>query len=90
MPSPSVRCSPHPLLAVSPQGFAAHFPRGPHSSRYYLQCPPDDHPGSWPDTRVWDALRTRLADPALTAGPITDRETFGLDPARDHPAATGR
>lgn len=63
----------HPLLAVSTHGFAAHFPRGPHSSRYYLQCPPDDHPGDWSDSRVWEALRTRLADPALVAGPITDR-----------------
>ncbi|MDT0474100.1 4-hydroxybenzoate 3-monooxygenase [Streptomyces sp. DSM 41014] len=68
----------HPLLAVSPEGFAAHFPRGPRSSRYYLQCPPDDDPGAWPDDRVWDALRTRLADPALVPGPITDRETFRL------------
>ncbi|MGW7426342.1 4-hydroxybenzoate 3-monooxygenase [Streptomyces sp. NPDC054813] len=80
----------HPLLAVSPQGFAAHFPRGPHSSRYYLQCPPDDHPGAWPETRVWDALRTRLADPALTAGPITDRETFRLRSLVHDPMQYGR
>lgn len=80
----------HPLLAVSPQGFAAHFPRGPHSSRYYLQCPPDDHPDAWPDQRVWDALRTRLADPALTAGPITDRETFRLRSLVHDPMQYGR
>ncbi|MEU9448766.1 4-hydroxybenzoate 3-monooxygenase [Streptomyces sp. NPDC048277] len=80
----------HPLLAVSPQGFAAHFPRGPHSSRYYLQCPPDDHPDAWPDDRVWDALRTRLADPALTAGPITDRETFRLRSLVHDPMQYGR
>ncbi|MFE2067550.1 4-hydroxybenzoate 3-monooxygenase [Streptomyces sp. NPDC059467] len=80
----------HPLLAISPQGFAAHFPRGPHSSRYYLQCPPDDHPGAWPDHRVWDALRTRLADPALTAGPITDRESFRLRSLVHDPMQYGR
>ncbi|MER7188352.1 FAD-dependent monooxygenase, partial [Streptomyces hyaluromycini] len=80
----------HPLLAVSPQGFAAHFPRGPHSSRYYLQCPPDDDPGAWPDDRIWDALRTRLADPALTAGPITDRETFRLRSLVNDPMQYGR
>ncbi|MFJ3777411.1 4-hydroxybenzoate 3-monooxygenase [Streptomyces sp. NPDC090075] len=80
----------HPLLAVSPQGFAAHFPRGPHSSRYYLQCPPDDHPDTWPDRRVWDALRTRLADPGLPAGPITDRETFRLRSLVHDPMQYGR
>ncbi|MGW2887205.1 4-hydroxybenzoate 3-monooxygenase [Streptomyces griseoruber] len=80
----------HPLLAVSSQGFAAHFPRGPHSSRYYLQCPPDDHPDAWPDDRVWDALRTRLADPALVAGPITDRETFRLRSLVHDPMRYGR
>ncbi|GAA3838055.1 4-hydroxybenzoate 3-monooxygenase [Streptomyces coacervatus] len=80
----------HPLLAVSPHGFAAHFPRGPHTSRYYLQCPPDDHPDAWPDTRIWDALHTRLADPALPAGPITDRETFRLRSLVHDPMQYGR
>jgi len=80
----------HPLLAVSPHGFAAHFPRGPHASRYYLQCPPDDHPDAWPDARVWDALRTRLADPALTSGPITDREIFRLRSLVHDPMQYGR
>ncbi|MBW8800111.1 MAG: FAD-dependent monooxygenase [Streptomyces sp.] len=88
---PRRRAAPaHPLLAVSAQGFAAHFPRGPHSSRYYLQCPPGDLPGAWPDGRVWDALRTRLADPALTAGPITDRETFRLRSLVTDPMQYGR
>ncbi|MFJ9565919.1 4-hydroxybenzoate 3-monooxygenase [Streptomyces fuscichromogenes] len=81
---------PRPLLAVSPQGFAAHFPRGPHSSRYYLQCPPGDQPAAWPEDRIWDALRTRLADPALTAGPITDRETFRLRSLVSDPMQYGR
>jgi p-hydroxybenzoate 3-monooxygenase len=80
----------HPLLAVSPQGFAAHFPRGPRSSRYYLQCPPDDHPDAWSDTRVWDALRTRLGDPALPSGPITDREIFRLRSLVHDPMQYGR
>ncbi|MFD9002340.1 4-hydroxybenzoate 3-monooxygenase [Streptomyces sp. NPDC059582] len=80
----------HPLLAVSPQGFAAHFPRGPHSSRYYLQCPPDDHPDAWTDSRVWEALRTRLADAALVSGPITDREVFRLRSLVHDPMQYGR
>ncbi|WP_405875273.1 4-hydroxybenzoate 3-monooxygenase [Streptomyces sp. NBC_00005] len=80
----------HPLLAVSPQGFAAHFPRGPHTSRYYLQCPPDDQPDAWSDSRVWDALRARLGDPALTPGPITDREIFRLRSLVHDPMQYGR
>ncbi|MFI6017762.1 4-hydroxybenzoate 3-monooxygenase [Streptomyces sp. NPDC051287] len=80
----------HPLLAVGSEGFAAHFPRGPHSSRYYLQCPPDDRPDAWPDARVWEALRSRLADPALTAGEITDRETFRLRSLVHDPMQYGR
>ncbi|WP_457430635.1 4-hydroxybenzoate 3-monooxygenase [Streptomyces sp. QTS52] len=80
----------HPLLAVSPQGFAAHFPRGPHSSRYYLQCPPDDDPSAWPDTRVRDALRTRLGNPDLASGSITDRETFRLRSLVHDPMQYGR
>ncbi|MFF7275231.1 4-hydroxybenzoate 3-monooxygenase [Streptomyces griseorubiginosus] len=80
----------HPLLAVSAQGFAAHFPRGPHASRYYLQCPPDDTPDAWPDQRVWDALRTRLGDPDLVPGPITDREVFRLRSLVHDPMSYGR
>ncbi|MFI6558894.1 4-hydroxybenzoate 3-monooxygenase [Streptomyces sp. NPDC050534] len=79
-----------PLLAVSPDGFAAHFPRGPQTSRYYVQCPPDDHPAAWPDARVWDALRTRLGDPALISGPITDREIFRLRSLVHDPMQHGR
>ncbi|MFC8513524.1 4-hydroxybenzoate 3-monooxygenase [Streptomyces sp. NPDC057257] len=80
----------HPLLAVSAHGFAAHFPRGPHSSRYYLQCPPDDRTDAWPDARVWDALRSRLGDPALASGPITDREIFRLRSLVHDPMQHGR
>ncbi|MFD7877619.1 4-hydroxybenzoate 3-monooxygenase [Streptomyces sp. NPDC059766] len=81
---------PRPLLAVSRHGYAAHFSRGPHTSRYYLQCPPDDDPGAWPDPRVWDALRTRLGDPALPSGPITDREIFRLRSLVHEPMQYGR
>ncbi|MEU0409448.1 4-hydroxybenzoate 3-monooxygenase [Streptomyces griseorubiginosus] len=80
----------HPLLAVSAQGFAAHFPRGPYASRYYLQCPPGDTPDAWPEQRVWDALRTRLGDPDLVPGPITDREVFRLRSLVHDPMSYGR
>ncbi|WP_260470762.1 4-hydroxybenzoate 3-monooxygenase [Streptomyces sp. RP5T] len=79
-----------PLFAVSPYGFAAHFARGPHTSRYYLQCPPDDQPDAWPEQRIWEALRTRLADPALVPGLITDREVFRLRGLVHDPMQYGR
>ncbi|NEB03716.1 4-hydroxybenzoate 3-monooxygenase [Streptomyces sp. SID13726] len=80
----------HPLLAVSREGFAAHFPRGPHASRFYVQCPPADDPANWPDARVWDALRTRLGDPDLPSGTITDREVFRLRSLVHDPMSHGR
>ncbi|MFC8359014.1 4-hydroxybenzoate 3-monooxygenase [Streptomyces griseorubiginosus] len=80
----------HPLLATGTHGFAAHFPRGPHASRYYLQCPPDDTPDDWPEQRIWDTLRTRLGDPALGSGPITDREVFRLRSLVHDPMRHGR
>ncbi|TKA08293.1 4-hydroxybenzoate 3-monooxygenase [Actinacidiphila oryziradicis] len=80
----------HPLMAVSPHGFAAHFARGPRASRFYLQCPPDDHPDAWPDDRVWSQLRARLGDPALVSGPITERELFQLRSIVHDPMDHGR
>lgn len=75
----------HPLLAVSRHGFAAQFPRGPHSSRYYLQCPAGDDLEKWSDERIWAQLRSRLGDDALPAGPITEKavvemRSFVVDP----------
>src|SRR5882757_3145557 len=72
-PAPS-----HPLMAVSGQGFAARFPRGPKASRFYLQCPPSDKPADWPDDRIWEQLRTRLGDDGLVTGPITEKTVFPL------------
>ena len=75
----------HPLLAVSGLGFAAQFARGPRASRFYLQCPPGDDLGNWPDERIWEQLRLRLGDAALPGGPITEKlvvemRSFVVDP----------
>jgi p-hydroxybenzoate 3-monooxygenase len=75
----------HPLMAVSTHGFAAHFPRGPRASRFYLQCLPDDDVAKWPDDRVWDQLRLRLGDESLPAGTLADKlvvemRSFVVDP----------
>jgi p-hydroxybenzoate 3-monooxygenase len=65
-------------MAVSRQGFAGHFARGPAAGRYYLQCGLDDSVDDWPDERIWSELRSRLGQAGLAEGPITDREVFRL------------
>jgi p-hydroxybenzoate 3-monooxygenase len=81
---------PHPLLAVSSRGYAAHFARGPRTSRFYLQCPPADRTDDWPDDRVWEQLRARLGDEGLPAGPITETEVFPLRSVVHEPMRYGR
>lgn len=63
-----------PLLAVSRAGFAAHFPRGPQASRFYLECAPDDKLESWPDERVWPSLERNRPPQARSAAsaPVSD------------------
>ena len=64
------------------RGFALHSMRSPRLTRLYLQCAPDDDVAEWPDERVWEELRTRLATDApwtLGEGPIVEK---GITPMR--------
>jgi p-hydroxybenzoate 3-monooxygenase len=79
-----------PLMAVSPDGFAAHFARGPAASRFYLQCSPGDRARDWPEERIWQSLRTRLADPGLVTGAITDMEIVAHRSVVHDPMSYGR
>lgn len=79
-----------PLLAVSTHGYAAHFPRGPHASRFYVQCAPDDQVADWPHDRIWEQLRARLGRADLAAGPINDLEVFRLRSVMREPISHGR
>jgi len=47
------------------RGFALCTMRSTHRSRYYLQCPLDDHIDQWPDERFWDELKRRLDTKAV-------------------------
>ncbi|MYS22212.1 p-hydroxybenzoate 3-monooxygenase [Streptomyces sp. DvalAA-14] len=80
----------HPLLAVNSRGYAAHFARGPRTSRFYLQCPPGTRTEDWPDDRVWEQVRARLGDKELVAGPITEKEVFSLRSVVHEPMSYGR
>jgi p-hydroxybenzoate 3-monooxygenase len=65
------------------RGFALHSMRSPEVTRLYLQVPPDEDVGRWPDERIWDELQTRMAleggDFALNQGEIFDK---GITPMR--------
>jgi p-hydroxybenzoate 3-monooxygenase len=65
------------------RGFALHSMRSPQLSRLYLQVAPDEDVDEWPDERVWEELRTRLAtadgDWTLADGPVVEK---GVTPMR--------
>ncbi|SDG21752.1 p-hydroxybenzoate 3-monooxygenase [Lentzea fradiae] len=67
--------------AVHDDGFAGHMARSPEVTRYYLQVPPGDEPGRWPDDRIWAALDDRLRTGAfgqLKRGPVLERRIVRL------------
>jgi p-hydroxybenzoate 3-monooxygenase len=59
------------------QGFALHSMRSPEVSRLYMQVPNDARLEEWPDTRIWEELRTRLGP--VNEGPIVEK---GITPMR--------
>ena len=68
----------HPVMGVSDHGFVAQLPRGQHRSRYYLQCALSDGPADWPDDRIWDEIRLRLADDAIQNAVVHDKDFVPL------------
>ena len=43
------------------RGFALLSMRSPEVSRLYLQCSPQEDLANWPDERIWEELRIRMA-----------------------------
>ena len=69
------------------RGFALLSMRSPEISRLYLQCATDEDINNWPDERIWEELRTRMATRdgfALRDGPILQK---GITPMRSFVAA---
>ncbi len=78
------------IYALHPRGFALCSMRTPEISRLYLQCAPDEDIAQWPDERIWEELRARLAgDDGLT---VAEGEIFqkGVTPMRSFVAAPMR
>jgi p-hydroxybenzoate 3-monooxygenase len=64
--------SPELIYNNHERGFGLCTMRSTHRSRYYVQCPLDDHIDQWPDDRFWDELKHRLDQKAadeLVTGP---------------------
>ncbi len=64
------------IYAYHDRGFALHSLRSPDISRLYLQVRPDEDIEAWPDDRIWEELRTRLASDdgwTLTDGPVIEK-----------------
>jgi p-hydroxybenzoate 3-monooxygenase len=70
------------IYTHSERGFALHSMRSRELTRLYLQCRPDEDIEEWPDERIWEELRARLATSdgwTLNEGEIVER---GVTPMR--------
>jgi len=67
------------IYAYHDRGFALHSMRSPEISRLYLQVDAEDTMDAWPEARIWNELRLRLAEPSLQAGEIIES---GITPMR--------
>jgi p-hydroxybenzoate 3-monooxygenase len=75
------------------RGFALCTMRTMQRSRYYLQCPLDDHVDQWPDERFWDELKRRLDQKAvdnLVTGPSIEKSIAPLRSFVAEPMRFGR
>jgi p-hydroxybenzoate 3-monooxygenase len=81
------------IYANHERGFALCSMRNENLSRYYVQCPADDHPDAWSDDRFWDELATRLpAEVAreLVTGPSIEKSIAPLRSFVAEPLRHGR
>ena len=75
------------------RGFALCSMRSTTRSRYYLQCPIEDHVGDWTDNRFWEELSRRL-DPEtgkkMQTGPSIEKSIAPLRSFVAEPMRYGR
>jgi p-hydroxybenzoate 3-monooxygenase len=84
----------HELIYTNHErGFALCTMRSMQRSRYYLQCPLDDHIDQWPDDKFWDELKRRLDQEAvdhLVTGPSIEKSIAPLRSFVAEPMRFGR
>ncbi len=64
------------IYANHERGFTLISLRSPTITRMYLQCDPEENIDEWPDERIWDEIRARLAGedaPDLVPGPVIQK-----------------
>lgn len=69
------------IYASHEDGFALCSLRSRRLSRYYVQCPIDDHVADWSDDRFWSELKSRLprdVASALIMGPSIEKSIAPL------------
>ncbi|WP_027582098.1 4-hydroxybenzoate 3-monooxygenase [Bradyrhizobium sp. Ai1a-2] len=85
--------SPELIYNNHERGFALCTMRSMHRSRYYVQCPLDDHIDQWPDERFWDELKRRVDQKAadeLVTGPSIEKSIAPLRSFVAEPMRFGR
>jgi p-hydroxybenzoate 3-monooxygenase len=78
------------VYAWHERGFGFFNRRSPTVVRHFLQVAPDEDVASWPDERIWEELRVRLATDdgwSLHEGPVTQKNitemrSFVVEPLR--------
>lgn len=70
----------HTVYAQHERGFAGHLLRSAEVTRFHLQVPFGDTVDDWPDERIWQELRLRLAKPGWTLheGEIFSKNTLEM------------
>ena len=75
------------------RGFALLSMRSPEISRLYLQCSPNEDIANWPDERIWEELRIRMATRdgwTLRDGPVMQKGITGMRSFVSEPMQHGK
>ncbi|MGC1415532.1 MAG: 4-hydroxybenzoate 3-monooxygenase [Candidatus Acidiferrum sp.] len=81
------------VYAYHDRGFALLSMRSAQISRLYIQCPPEEDIADWPDERIWEELRERLATNdnwKLAEGPVVQKGITGMRSFVAEPMQCGR
>jgi len=87
------RSTPEIIYARHERGFALVSTRSPELQRLYLQCDSKDDIANWPDERIWQELKARLATTdgwSLMDGPITQKGIVAMRSFVVEPMQYGR
>jgi p-hydroxybenzoate 3-monooxygenase len=75
------------------RGFALLSMRSPEVSRLYIQCSPQEDIVNWPDDRIWEELRIRMATRdgwTLQDGPVMQKGITGMRSFVSEPMQHGK